>query len=63
MVSVYSSVIYLVFIFLGRRWMEQRKPYILRNTLFLWNVGLAVFSFIGMTATVPNIIRWVWLAN
>jgi hypothetical protein len=49
-------VLYLLFTFLGRRYMEDRKPYNLRGPLAAWNLFLAVFSFVGMLKTAPHLI-------
>ena len=56
MVSVYASVVYLLLVFSGRRWMEKRKAYNLRKPLLLWNVGLAAFSILGTFSVVPSIL-------
>lgn len=55
-VSVYASVLYLILVFWGRRWMEGRKPYDLRRPLLLWNVGLAAFSIVGTVCVVPSLL-------
>ena len=54
--SVYFSVLYVVLVFAGRRWMTNRPAYDLRKSLILWNTGLAIFSLFGAVACVPNII-------
>lgn len=56
MVSVYSCVLYLVLVYLGKKWMTERPAYRLRRPLILWNTGLALFSFMGMMSSVPNIL-------
>ena len=43
----YVIVLYLTSIFLGRRWMRDRKPFSLRRALTMWSAGLAAFSIIG----------------
>ena len=45
--SLYANVVYVTVIFLGRRWMRDKKPYSLRRALAMWNTGLAVFSIYG----------------
>lgn len=55
-VSLYASIVYLILVFAGRRWMEGRKPYDLRKPLLLWNVGLAVFSIAGTMSVLPNLL-------
>lgn len=54
--SFVYSAIYLVLLFQGRKWMSSRKGYHLRQPLFLWNVSLAIFSFIGGLSVVPNLV-------
>ena len=44
---------YFLFITLGPKIMEHRKPFDLTNTLATWNASLCLFSFIGMLKTVP----------
>ena len=56
-VSVYCSIIYMILIYLGRQWMKNRAPFSLRKPLILWNTGLAIFSFCGTTAVLPNLLR------
>ena len=46
-VPVVSICTYLVLIYVGQKWMANRNPYNLKRALFLWNVGLAVFSILG----------------
>jgi len=56
-ISVYSSLVYVLLMYAGRRWMADRPAYQLRKTLILWNTGLAIFSFFGMVACLPNILE------
>ena len=56
-VCLYATAIYLFLVFQGRRWMRDRKPFNLRKTLFLWNVGLAVFSFFGTFSVLPRVLH------
>ena len=50
------AALYLSFLFIGIKFMEVRKPVILKNTLILWNVAQAIFSIIGTTRTLPELI-------
>jgi len=50
---------YLVFIFSGRKIMENYKPFDLRLQLAGWNALLCIFSFIGMCRTLPHLIGLV----
>jgi len=58
-VSLILSIIYIV----GIRWaserMKHRKRFQLQGPLFLWNVGLAVFSVLGASRTVPELLSSV----
>ena len=56
-VCLYVTAIYLLLVFQGRRWMKHRKPFKLRRPLFLWNVGLAVFSIFGTAAVLPSVLH------
>ena len=42
--TILANAGYLAAVFLGRRWMRDRKPFSLRKSLTLWNTGLAIFS-------------------
>jgi len=53
------SAVYLLLIFVGMRWMRHRKPFDLRKPLVLWNIGLAVFSFLGTWALLPSLVQYV----
>ena len=53
--TLYANAVYLAVIFLGRRWMKDRKPYSLRKALTLWNTGLAVFSIMGFLRFYPDL--------
>ena len=50
---------YLAFIFFGRKWMSSRPPFNYKRALFLWNVGLAVFSFYGAVSVFPQLVHGV----
>ena len=56
--SVYASVIYvIVVVFIGKKLMQNRKPYDLRKPLLAWNIGLAAFSIMGSIALIPGLYR------
>ncbi len=55
-ISILASVLYLVVIFGIQRWMRDRKPYDLRYPLFMWNLGLAVFSILGSHRTFAELL-------
>ena len=54
--SLYISALYLLLLFLGRRWMEGRRPYDLRRALVMWNTGQAAFSVFGTIGITPCLI-------
>ena len=45
-IPLVSSLLYVIFLYVGTRWMKYRRPYNLRPLLMLWNVGLAIFSML-----------------
>lgn len=51
--------IYLVAIFAGKRYMEDRKPWQWKNQLALWNLGLSLFSFWGMIRLLPPLTHYM----
>ena len=53
-ISVAIAAIYLILVFLGQQYMKNRNPFELRRPLFLWNVGLAVFSMYGTSIVIPS---------
>ena len=53
----YIALGYLVAIFLGKRWMADRPAYDLRKCLVIWNLGLALFSFVGFTRMLPEFVH------
>ena len=54
------SVLYVLLLYGGRKWMESKPTYDLHRTLFLWNVGLAVFSMFGALSLVPNLVHHIY---
>lgn len=47
------AAVYLVSIYLGQKWMNNRPAYSLRTSLVIWNAILSIFSIIGTIRTVP----------
>lgn len=54
--SIVYSLIYVVLIYFGRSLMESRERFELRVPLILWNLGLALFSALGVVRCVPEMI-------
>lgn len=51
-----ASVFYLLVIFSGKKWMQNRQPFDLRRPLAVWNSILAVFSVMGFVVLAPPIV-------
>ena len=54
-VPVVLAVLYVVLVFGGKAYMEDKKPMDLRMPLALWSLLLAVFSLLGAVRTVPRV--------
>lgn len=54
--SISSSVVYVASIYIGQKLMETRKPFSLDNLLIAWNLGLALFSLIGVCRITPELL-------
>jgi hypothetical protein len=61
LVPVIVSILYVLAIPLGQRWMENRKAYELRTPLFLWNLLLSVFSIMGVIHLLPHFLYGLYL--
>ncbi|KAI6239626.1 Elongation of very long chain fatty acids protein [Aphelenchoides fujianensis] len=58
--SISFSVLYVLGIYAGQRFMESRKPFQLDGPLFWWNAFLAAFSLAGFLRMTPEM--W-WAVN
>ncbi|GBG27854.1 Elongation of very long chain fatty acids protein 6 [Hondaea fermentalgiana] len=58
-IPLICCVVYLVGIFLGRIIMSKLPAMDLTPLLVLWNLGLSVFSTIGLVRTVPHLIATI----
>jgi len=54
---LWSSAAYLILIFLGQAWMQNRPAYKLTGLLFCWNVAHAAYSTFAFVRTVPELIQ------
>lgn len=52
-----GAAAYLIVVYFGRQYMKPRVAYDLKRWLFLWNVGLAFFSFCGSIALAPHLVH------
>ena len=55
--SVCASVLYLLLLYVGQRWMRDKPAYKLRHVLVAWNAGLAVFSMVGASHLLPPLLE------
>jgi len=59
-IPFFATVIYILFVYFGRRYMEKREALSLQYPLASWNAILAVFSIIGTYQTVPLYVgEWI----
>lgn len=56
MITIPISLLYLLVIFTIQSIMSSRQSFGLRRLLTVWNVGLAVFSFVGTVTCLPDLI-------
>ena len=54
--SFLISALYLAGIYFGKNYMANRKAFELRTLFLLWNIGLSIYSILGMIRTVPEFI-------
>jgi len=54
--TLYISAVYLVLIYLGQRYMQNRRPFNLRFLLSLWNFALAGFSALALFRVAPELV-------
>ena len=50
-----STLLYLAFVYQGRRLMEKRSKFSLRPCLFVWNFTLTIFSSFGAMRTIQEL--------
>lgn len=62
-----SLILYAVMIVGGTKYFENRKAWNLKTPLMLWNLGLALFSFIGFIRVFPVVahitLNYTWEEN
>lgn len=57
--SIYMSVIYIICISYGQKWIKNRKPYNLKNLIAIWNLSLSCFSLFGSIKMIPELVSVV----
>lgn len=58
-ISISLSIVYIIAVQIGQRFMRNRKPFNLRTPLATWSFVLAVFSLIGTLRILPELISTV----
>lgn len=61
--SIYYSIIYLLLIYGGQKYMKDKKPYNLRRALCCWSAGLSMFSFYSIYRVYPLAYRMIYLGG
>jgi elongation of very long chain fatty acids protein 6 len=54
--SIYASIIYIIAISYGEKWMKNRKPFDLKSSMVLWNLSLSCFSLFGSIKILPELV-------
>lgn len=57
---VLSALYYYGIVIFLQRFMENRPKFQLRNLLFFWNAGLALFSIMGTVRMMPE---WIYMTT
>jgi hypothetical protein len=57
MVPVGAVVLYGILILVGQYVMQSKQSWNWRRTMAFWNLGLSVFSWIGMSRTAPQLLH------
>jgi elongation of very long chain fatty acids protein 6 len=57
MLPVFAVFLYVVLIAFGQHVMTNRPAWNLRKPMALWNLGLSVFSWVGMFRTLPQLVH------
>jgi len=56
-ISIYASILYVLFIFSTKFLMRNREPFRLTGILTTWNIVLAVFSIVAFLRTLPEFLH------
>lgn len=51
-----AGAVYILVIFGLKSWMAKRDAFDLRRGLFVWNLGLGIFSMIGFIRVAPGLV-------
>jgi len=53
----WAGSLYIILVFSGQAWMASRPPFDLRGPLAVWSGALAVFSILGFSRTLPELLH------
>jgi hypothetical protein len=56
-IPICAVIVYIGFVFAGQAYMKNRPAYKLQTPMFLWNLGLAIFSIAGTVRVVPFLFK------
>jgi len=56
-IPLVACLVYAAFIVLGQRYFAARKAWNWRGAMALWNLGLSMFSFLGLMRTLPQLVH------
>ena len=57
---VYASILYVLLVHAGERWMRGKAAWSLRRPLVMWNTSMALFSFLGTLNLLPTMAEAIW---
>jgi len=63
MLPIYICSFYVFAIFTGQSLMRNRKAFVLKDALVVWNFLLAAFSIIGTIRTAPELVQYLKQEN
>lgn len=56
-VPIIAVALYGILIVLGQRYMKDKESWGWRRTMAFWNLGLSLFSWLGMARTLPQLVH------
>ena len=58
-IPVASCFFYLLIVWFGKKWMDERDSFRLKRPLLVWNIFLATFSILGAVVELPPLVESV----
>lgn len=56
-VPIIAVLLYGILIVVGQLYMKERESWGWRKTMAFWNLGLSLFSWLGMARTLPQLMH------